>query len=233
MPLVYPAMQMSEVVEEHPSLIPVINRFGIRLGLGDKSVGEICNDYRLDTDFLLTVVNTFLNEEYFPEKKLQSFHIRQIIGYLTKTNQYYQRYQLPNIERHLTSFISAGSSGNRKLSLIGKFYSSFKEELLARIRNDQDKWFPYCLSLYEASGDRHPGGNQTDCTRKKTEDPVEELLADLKRIMVKHLSGEYDDNLCYAVIFGMNSLEKDIKQHNRIRYRILEPMVYAMEKPRD
>ena len=26
---------MSEVVEEHPSLIPVINRFGIRLGLGD------------------------------------------------------------------------------------------------------------------------------------------------------------------------------------------------------
>ena len=29
---------MSEVVEEHPSLIPVINRFGIRLGLGDKSV---------------------------------------------------------------------------------------------------------------------------------------------------------------------------------------------------
>ena len=25
MPLVYPNMQMSEVVEEHPSLIPVIN----------------------------------------------------------------------------------------------------------------------------------------------------------------------------------------------------------------
>ena len=31
MPLVYPNMQMSEVVEEHPSLIPVINCFGIRL----------------------------------------------------------------------------------------------------------------------------------------------------------------------------------------------------------
>ena len=45
---------MSEVVEEHPSLIPVINRFGIRLGLGDKSVKAICEenfpyftDYRL------------------------------------------------------------------------------------------------------------------------------------------------------------------------------------------
>ena len=100
MPLVYPNMQMSEVVEEHPSLIPVINRFGIRLGLGDKSVKAICEEYRLDTDFLLTVINTFLNEEYFPEKKLQTFHTSQIIDYLTKTNQYYQRYQIPNIERH-------------------------------------------------------------------------------------------------------------------------------------
>ena len=44
MPLVYPNMQMSEVVEEHPSLIPVINRFGIRLGLGDKSVKAICEE---------------------------------------------------------------------------------------------------------------------------------------------------------------------------------------------
>ena len=57
---------MSEVVEEHPSLIPVINRLGIRLGLGDKTVEEICKEHSIDTDFLLAVINTFLNEEYFP-----------------------------------------------------------------------------------------------------------------------------------------------------------------------
>lgn len=111
MPLVYPNMQLSEVVEEHPSLIPVINRFGIRLGLGDKSVKTLCEEHSLDTDFLLTVINTFLNEEYFPEKKLQTFHTSQIIDYLTKTNQYYLRYQLPNIERHLGSFISMSTPG--------------------------------------------------------------------------------------------------------------------------
>ena len=119
MPLVYPNMQLSEVVEEHPSLIPVINRFGIRLGLGDKSVKTLCEEHSLDTDFLLTVINTFLNEEYFPEKKLQTFHTSQIIDYLTKTNQYYLRYQLPNIERHLGSFISMSTPGNPTLGLIG------------------------------------------------------------------------------------------------------------------
>ena len=231
MPLVSSNMQMSEVVEEHPSLIPVINRFGIRLGLGDKSVKMVCDTYQLDTDFFLTVINTFLNEEYFPERKLQTFHTSQIIDYLIKTNQYYLSYQLPNIERHLASFISMSTPGNNVLNLIGKFFSSFKEELTARIENDSAVWFPYCLVLSEKidehqalDGMLQPSGN------KQLDDPIEALLSDLKGIMIKHLSGNYNENLCYAVIFGISSLEKDIKQHNRIRYRILTPMVSAMEK---
>ena len=232
MPLVYSNMQLSEVVEEHPSLIPVINRFGIRLGLGDKSVKSICSEYNLDEDFLLTVMNTFLNEEYFPEKKLQTFHTSQIIDYLTKTNQYYQRYQLPNIERHLASFISMSTPGNSTLSLIGKFFSSFKEELTIRIQKDDKIWFPYCLSLSEKIN-RFSEKNHQELphlySEQHKEDSIEALLADLKSIMIKHLSGDYNENLCYAVIFSISSLEKDIKQHNRIRYRILMPMVSAME----
>lgn len=233
-------MQLSEVVEDHPSLIPVINRFGIRLGLGDKSVKSICEEYRLDTDFLLTVLNTFLNEEYFPEKKLQTFHTSQIIDYLTKTNQYYQRYQLPNIERHLTSFIAMSTPGNTTLNLIGRFFSSFKEELTARIEKDENVWFPYCLALSEKLGDRPAEDLKTNpeavadglnlAAGEQADDPIEALLADLKSIMIKHLSGQYNENLCYAVIFAISSLEKDIKQHNRIRYRILSPMASAMEK---
>jgi regulator of cell morphogenesis and NO signaling len=234
MPLVYPAVQMSEVVEEHPSLIPVINRFGIRLGFGDKSVQEICIAHQLDVDFFLTVINTFLHEEYFPEKKLQSFHTSQIVDYLAKTNRHYLLYQLPNIERHLTPFINMGIINNQTLS-VGKFFSSFKEKLIIRIKNDAEQWFPYCLNLSETFKESHrPAEDKSQLppsqSGKQTEDAIEEVLADLKRIIIKHLSGEYDDNLCYAVIFGINSLEKDIKQHNRIRYKILNPMVAIMEK---
>ena len=94
-------------------------------------------------------------------------------------------------------------------------------------------WFPYCLSLSEKLKD-YPSSGQVEAlhlgTEQRLEDPIEALLADLKSIMVKHLSGDYNENLCYAVIFAISSLEKDIKQHNRIRYRILTPMVSAMEK---
>lgn len=221
---------MSEVMEEHPSLIPVINRFGIRLGLGDKTMKEICEEHQLDTDFLLTVINTFLNEEYFPEKKLKTFHASQIIEYLIKTNQDYLRNRLPNIERHLAIFISKSQPVNNSLQLFGKFFASLKEEITARITYDEQEYFPYCLSLCEKLQNAQLSELPELDNEAANEDPSEALLTDLKRILIKHLSGDYDENICYAVIFAINSLEKDMKQHNRIRYRILSPMIAAMEK---
>ena len=131
------------------------------------------------------------------------------------------------------SFISMSTPGNNILNLIGKFFSSFKEELTSRIEKDDRIWFPYCLSLSEKLKEYQSSGQIEALhlgTEQRLEDPIEALLADLKSIMVKHLSGDYNENLCYAVIFAISSLEKDIKQHNRIRYRILTPMVSAMEK---
>ena len=47
----------------------------------------------------------------------------------------------------------------------------------------------------------------------------------MRHIMLKHLSGAYDENLCYAVLFAIDTLGRDIRQHNRIRHRILLPMI--------
>ena len=229
MPLIYSNMRMSEVVEEHPSLIPVINRFGIRLGLGENTAQEICDNHGINIDFFITVVNTFLNESYFPEKKMQGFHLAQIVDYLTKTNKYYQHSQLPNIERHLRLFISASDPDNESLALIGKLFNTFKGRLLKRIETDEEEWFPHILDLCEKQT-KDKVLTYYPTTSTDPEEPTEALITDLKHIIIKHLSGSYDENLCYAVIFAINTLHTDIKQHNRIRYRILAPIVAGMEK---
>lgn len=225
-------MRLSEVVEDYPSLIPVLNRFNIRLGLGDRTVRQISDEKELDIDFFLTMINTFLNEDYFPEKKLQCFHTSQIIEYLNKTNDAYIRHQLPNIERHLSVFIRQNETVNATLELTGKFFEQFKEELLKRIENDNRVWFPYCLELSEKLRVANVSLDKETTTTSSidSEDSVEAFLNDMKRILIKHLSGSYDENLCYAVIFSITTLGRDIKQDNRIRYRILAPMVASMEK---
>ena len=222
MPLVYANMKMSEAIESHLALVPVINRFGIRLGVGDDTVKTVCEAHNVDPDFFLTIVNTFINEDYFPEKKLQNFHLTQIIDYLKKTNLYYLQNQLPNIERHLRFFLHASAPANTSLRLLGDMFASFKERLRRRIEADEKEWFPPLLDTAEPKNRR-----RRPRTKSSTEDDeaIEATLDDMRHIMLKHLAGEYDENLCYAVLFAIDALGRDIRQHNRIRHRILLPMI--------
>lgn len=231
MPLVYADMKLCDIILHEPTLIPVLNRFGIILGIGDKNIRSICEEHSLDTDFFLTILNTFINEEFFPENRLRTFCATQIVDYLTKTNIYYEHFQLPNIERHFNSLIQHSDTSKNNLNLIHQFFLKVKNELLTRIEHDRDIWFPEIKSLSEAF--ENCGLKKiklpTKCNHEE-QDSLEEKLHDLTSLFVMHLSGNIDPNLCYGVIFAIYTLEKDIKQHNRIRNRILLPMNEAMKR---
>ncbi len=187
---------LSESVSNNYLLIPVLNRFGIKLGLEDKTVLHICEEYNINADFFLSILNTYLNEDYFPEKKLQEFDIDLVSNYLKQTDAYYVHAQIPNIEKHLNAFISLSDPDNKQLELIRKLFYRFKSELINRINN----------------------GILDD-------DASLALLLDLKNILIKHISGSFNENLCYAVIFSIDSLLNDLAKHNRIRDKILKPMI--------
>ena len=228
MSLVYAEMPLSEIILNEPLLIPVINRFGIILGTKDKSVQTLCQENNLDTDFFLTILNTFINDSFFPEKRLKSFCVTQIVDYLSQTNQYYKRYQIPNIEKHFGLLIEKSPYKNNNLELIREFFFELKHELLRRIEDDQHSWFPKINRLSANVHSQIPDFSLTSFL-KDDPDPIEEKLNDLKSLFVLHLTGKYDLNLCYGVIFAIFSLEKDIKQNNRIRNRILKPLYHLLQ----
>lgn len=226
MPLLKIDTPLSSALEKHPTLIPLISRFGIRLGQGEKSVDAVCAEHGIDTVFMLALMNTYLFDEYFPEQKLKSFHVSQIVDYLSKTNAYYRHFQLPNIERHLGLLIASAEGENKNLALLGQFFAKFKQSLTASIEYDTQQWFPYCLAQ---SLDGNSKAEQVPIIPDADDDdPEVSQLCDLISIMVRHLDGQYNDNLAYAVIFAIGSLERDIKQHNRIRNRILTPIITTL-----
>lgn len=177
---------LSAALERHTTLIPLIHRFGIRLGQGERTIHQVCTEHDIDPEFMLTLMNTFLFEDYFPEQRFKEFQMSQINDYLTKTDNYYRQVQLPNIERHLGVLVRSGGSDNNRLALIERYFGEFKSQILSS-EGLQD----------------------------------EQQISDLVSIMIRHLSGNYDDNLAYAVIFSLGTLSRDVRQHNRIRNRIL------------
>ncbi|MDE5945485.1 MAG: helix-turn-helix transcriptional regulator [Rikenella sp.] len=222
---------LSTAFEQHPSLIPLVSRFGIRLGVGEKTVSAVCAEHGIDAGFMLVLMNTYLFESYFPEQRLKTFHVNQIVDYLTKTNAYFRFSQLPNIERHLRSLIASGEGENKNLDLIGRFFEQFKASLTASIEYDTNEWFPYCLALSRGEGVACEQPPKSLHAPSEGEEFAASQLCDLRSILVRHLSGQYDDNLAYAVIFAIGSIERDIRQHNRIRNRILTPIIDALLCP--
>lgn len=220
MALIYKETKLCDIINNEPSVIPLINRFGIQLGISDFSVAEVCHAHNLDEEFFLTILNTFINDGYFPEERFSAFRVAELIDYLSKTNDYYRFYQLPNIHRHFRLLLSQSGDGNNNLHLMLRFFEEVEKDLLLRIEHDSNCWFPAVLQV-ENSGISITDGMELD-------DVIEDKVSDLKNMFIKHLTGDYELNLCYGVIVAIMTLEKDLRQNNRIRTRILSPLTESL-----
>lgn len=222
MALVTPDTKLCEVIVDEPSVVPVINRFDIVLGVGDRTIKSICKEKGIDTSFFITILNAFIHELFFLENVTGAFNAGDVVDYLRKTNNSYLRSQLPNIERHFAALISRSDSNNN-LPLLFNFYREVKTEIERRIDSD-NQWFDAIISAEQSNSEVSVAGNAIQAES----DSIEDKLSDLINMFVIHLRGDYDRNLCHAVLFAVISLEKDICQNNRIRNRVLRPLVDAL-----
>ena len=227
---------MADAIHSNYLLIPVVNRFGIKLGFGEKTIFEVCTQLDINIEFFLTIINAYSNEDYFPEKKLQTFNILMIVEYLKKTHKYYRETQIPVIEKHLKSFFSGSAHKNKSLLLVKKFFIEYKKELLAHLNREEKITFPYIEMIYEiykSPSEKKKSISELHYSMKIYEEEHEEIdekLYDLKNILLKYISGDFDQAVCNEIIFELFRLEKDIKDHSRIENNILMPLVKDMER---
>lgn len=225
--------KMTDLVHRNYLLLPVLNRFGIKLGFQDKTVSDICDEKEIDMNFFLAIVNTFHNHEYFPEDELQSFSSILIVDYLRKSHLDFLKVSLPKIEYLLKRFVENSKSND--LKVIQSFYNKYKEELLEHINDEEENAFPYVLQLQEAFdlNIKHlPNylANYSIQSFEKEHTNVDEKLFDLKNIIIKFLAPNYDDKDCNEFLFNLFQFEIDLTDHARIEDKILVPKVMKMEK---
>jgi Response regulator containing a CheY-like receiver domain and an HTH DNA-binding domain len=229
-------MKMADVVHSNYLLMPVISRFGIPLGFGEKTVTAVCRKHRIDVDFFLAIANAFSIEHYFPEKKLQTFNVLMIVDYLQKTHAYYIETQVPLIEKLLTNLLRLRPSDAKNLKLIKKFFLDYKGELFNHLEQEETTTFPYVNKVYRLFHSPNPSTREKRALSKysmhvyeEEHTDVDEKLYDLKNILIKYVRGDSMNEAYQEVIFELFRLEKDIQDHTRIENNILLPLVEEME----
>lgn len=102
---------MCDVICDEPSLLQMISRFGIPLGVGDQSVRQVCEAHQVDTDTFLTVANFIRRGARGAADSIDKVSVKCLTEYLKQAHTYFLDFQLPTIRRKLLEALDCSQTG--------------------------------------------------------------------------------------------------------------------------
>lgn len=236
--LIKTSSKLADAIHNNYLLLSILNRFGIHLGFGDKTVKQVCEEHGVNQQFFLEIVNSFLDSEYFPQSELQSFPIKLIIEYIKNSHSYYVNVKLPQIESKIAELTEGSCEENKKpYQLIANFFSQYKQELTEHTTNEENDVHPYILKIDKAYQENAITDEIIKLVKDESisnyaddHDNVEDKLFDLKNLIIKYIPPVEDYTLSNSILFELFRLERDLNDHARIEEKVLVPKVQQLEK---
>jgi regulator of cell morphogenesis and NO signaling len=214
---------MSRLLCEKYSTLLVLSRFGIALGFGDKSIGDVCKDTGVDTNTFLTIINLLLDENQEINATGASFSLESLISYLQNSHAYFLDYRLPGIRTKLIEALDPAQKELNKAVL--HYFDEYVLQVHKHMHYEEKNVFPYVRSLLrgEKKDNYHIG------IFSKQHDQIESKLTEFKHILIKYYPAK-STNEVNSVLFDIFNCEKDLASHNAIEDRLFVPAILELEK---
>jgi len=231
-------MKMADLIHLDYLLLQILSRFNIKLGCGDKTIGQVCKENKIDVHFFLEIVNSFHDRNYFPKKQLQGFPLSLIIDYLRNSHEHYLKVKIPYIEGLIQQLLLDSYGRNTELyELINKFFTDYRTELEDHINREEEKTYPYVFTVEKVFRSGQGSDEAIELIQKYSmdafaneHDNVEDKLFDLKNLIIKYIPPPENTHLCHTILTELFRLESDLNDHARIEDKVLVPKVKFMEK---
>lgn len=223
-------MKLSQIIEADKRALVLFPRFGIDLGIGDKTVVDICSEMDIDLRFFLLMINTFLNPDYFPDKQLKSVDVDMLVGYLVESHNYYLEERIPYLQSLIVKF--KDHVDHPAVSQLEKFFNQYIEEVKDHLAYEDETAFPYIamISSYRKRSDSPVG--QIDYSVQLFEerhDNIQEKLSDLRNLLIKYFPPAGDRYIRIRLLNELIDFEEDLINHARIEDKVLIPVVKQLE----
>lgn len=234
--LITSEMKLADAIHYNHLLLPVINRLGVQLGFGDKSIQQICKEKKINPDFFLIIINAFLDHDIHKTMKIQSVSVIDMIEYLKATHRYYLDRMIPEVENRINALIQHSDIDQNQFMLVKNFFAEYKNEFYAHLDLEEKSIYPYSVAVYKA----HISNEISDELKEKIKaepidsyaeehSDIESKLFDLKNILIKYLPESRDSYLRNQVLNALFKLENDLNDHSRIENMVLVPRIAEME----
>lgn len=224
-----PDMKMADLIFENSSLLLMMEHFDLDIVVRDMNVEDICRENKIDTQMFLAIANLY-NGFNVPEfKTLKKEDLIRLIHFLKNSHRFYISEKIPEIQNCIKSLYAENYS--REIRLIENFFADYSGEVKEHLHYEDAVAFPYFLAL---ANDKKTIENE----RKKFSaaeyldhhSDIETKLADLKELLLKHVSLKNNLPLRRKLLMGLFELEYNLTIHSLIEELILIPSAKNIER---
>ena len=186
-------------------VLQLLNRFGIHMGVGEKSIEEVCQEQGIDCSTLLTVVNYARTR---CKENVEHVDINTLQRYLENAHTYFLDFQLPRIRKELISAINLAKSDTRVPLMIIQYFDDYVQEIRTHIEHEKTH-----------SYEQHA----------RDDESVAMKAHELKSLIVKyypnsdHDMGDEPMQLLYAVLHDLHHFEQELALHCAVEDEIMLP----------
>jgi regulator of cell morphogenesis and NO signaling len=219
-------MKMSDLIAENSKLLLLLEHFEIDFAVGDNSIKKLCSENKIDLPVFLVFGNLY--NGFFPDKQEINAlkDISTIIRFLKNSHRFYKHDKYPELNQFLKQLHEKHKTED--ILLIEKFFNDYFEEVLEHLDYEESIVFPYICKLIE-SGKINANNNFSANEYRDHHTDIETKLADLKNLLLKHISLKNDFALRRKFLFSLFELEYDLNVHSLIEDKILLPLVGKIE----
>ncbi len=216
---------MCDVICDEPSLLQMLSRFGIPLGVGDQTVRQVCEAHGVDTATFLSVANFIKRGARGAADSIDKVSVACLTEYLKQAHTYFLDFQLPAIRRKLLEALDCSQPGEVSY-LILKFYDDYMAEVRKHMQHENRKVFGYVEQLLQG----RRTSEYTISQFARGHNSIDVKLQELKNIIIKYYAPTEQAELLNNVLYDIFTCEKDLRIHCQVEDDIFVPAVEILEE---
>lgn len=199
------ATKLSDVLFENHNLLLLLPRFGIPVGFGEKTIGQICAEHGVRVELFLYVCKVYCDEGFSASgSTVAADDLPAFLRYLRASHHYYIDERLPHIEKHLNEV--ARKAGSPYGDSLRKFFDDYKKEVEDHFAFEEEHIFPTAVKDIGRSKKVFIGAH----------DSIEEKLSDLTQIIFKYLPRNISSEEIIELTFDIFQLAEDLDRHTAL-----------------
>lgn len=216
--------RMRDILADNPLLLPALSRFGIALGFGDRTVGEVCAASGVDVYTFIAIANFISGRRDADPRRIS---VDTLLRYLKSAHTYFLDYILPNIRKRLIEAVSSAKAPSDVSLVILKFYDEYVGEVRRHMEFEDTLVFGYVSDLLEGRRSR----SFSIAKFRENHKPIAEKLNEIKEILICHFTADSARvDLLNSLLFDIVICERDLIAHCRVEDDIFVPAIEILER---